>query len=105
MKYIFIVLSFFILFACAQDSPNIQQIGNLQFFIDNNKNNDVIEIEPGLQYSIIEQGDPSGLTPEINQTISSENKLRRSKEYLKENYREFKSEFSKEIEPIENYFN
>tara|TARA_B100001175_G_scaffold240530_1_gene206873 strand:- start:12908 stop:13360 length:453 start_codon:yes stop_codon:yes gene_type:complete len=71
MKYIFIVLSFFILFACAQDSPNIQQIGNLQFFIDNNKNNDVIEIEPGLQYSIIEQGDPSGLTPEINQTISA----------------------------------
>lgn len=42
---------------------------------------------------------------EINQTINSEDKLRRSKEYLKENYKEFKSEFCKEIEPIENYFN
>ena len=71
MKYIFIVLSFFILFACAQDSPNIQQIGNLQFFIDNNKNNNVIELEPGLQYSIIKQGDPSGPTPEISETITA----------------------------------
>ncbi len=71
MKGILIIFSFFILFACAQDSPNIQQIQNMQFFIDNKENNEIIEVESGLQYSIIEKGDPNGSTPELNQTISA----------------------------------
>ena len=36
-----LLLSFFILFACAQDSPNIKQIENMQFFIDNKENKEV----------------------------------------------------------------
>ena len=71
MKKILLLSSFFIIFGCVQDSPNIQQIENLQFFIDNKKNDQVIEIEPGLQYLVIDSGDPMGDSPMLNQTISA----------------------------------
>ena len=71
MKNLLTFLSLFILFSCVQDSPNVQQIGNMQFFIDNKKNVEVVEIEPGLQYSVINQGDVSGPNPELNQTITA----------------------------------
>ena len=35
------------------------------------ENNEIIEIEPGLQYYIVKKGDPTGLTPELSQTISA----------------------------------
>jgi len=71
MKKLLIIFSFFIIFGCVQDSPNIQQIENLQFFIDNQKNDQVIEIEPGLQYLVIDSGDPMSDPPTLNQTISA----------------------------------
>ena len=71
MKIFIAVLSFFVLFTCAQDGPNIKQIENMQFFIDNKKNNEIIEIETGLQYYVVENGDPSGSTPDLNDTISA----------------------------------
>ena len=71
MKKILILFSFFIIFGCVEDSPTIQQIENLQFFIDNKKNDRVIEIEPGLQYLVIDSGDPMGDLPMLNQTISA----------------------------------
>jgi FKBP-type peptidyl-prolyl cis-trans isomerase len=71
MKNLLTLFSLFILFSCVQDSPNIQQIGNMQFFIDNKKNVEVVEIEPGLQYSVITQGDLSGSNPELNQIITA----------------------------------
>ena len=71
MRAVVIIFSFLILVSCSQDSPNIQQIENLQFFIDNKKNDQVIEIEPGLQYLVIESGDSKSATPELTQTISA----------------------------------
>ena len=71
MRAIVIIFSFLILVSCSQDSPNIQQIENLQFFIDNKKNDQVVEIEPGLQYLVIDSGDSKGATPELTQTISA----------------------------------
>jgi len=71
MKKLLILFSFFIISGCVQDSPNIQQIENLQFFIDNQKNDQVIEIEPGLQYLVIDSGDPMSDPPALNQTISA----------------------------------
>ena len=71
MRAVVIIFSFLILVSCSQDSPNIQQIGNLQFFIDNKKNDQVVEIEPGLQYLVIESGDSKSATPELTQTISA----------------------------------
>tara|TARA_B100000073_G_scaffold139913_1_gene115141 strand:+ start:338 stop:790 length:453 start_codon:yes stop_codon:yes gene_type:complete len=71
MRTFVIIFSFLILVSCSQDSPNIQQIENLQFFIDNKKNDQVVEIEPGLQYLVIDSGDPDSETPELTQTISA----------------------------------
>ena len=71
MKKLLILFSFFIISGCVQDSPNIQQIENLQFFIDNQKNDQVIEIEPGLQYLVIDSGDPMSDPPKLNQTITA----------------------------------
>ena len=71
MKKLLLFYSFFIIFGCVQDSPNIQQIENLQFFIDNKKNDQVIEIEPGLQYLVVNSGDPISEPPLLNQTISA----------------------------------
>ena len=71
MKYLITVISLSILFSCVQDSPNIQQIENLQFFIDNKENPDVIEVERGLQYSVIKSGNPSGVQPSLDQVISA----------------------------------
>tara|TARA_B100001540_G_scaffold22494_1_gene18454 strand:- start:55 stop:507 length:453 start_codon:yes stop_codon:yes gene_type:complete len=71
MRAFVIIFSFLILVSCSQDSPNIQQIENLQFFIDNKKNDQVVEIEPGLQYLVIDSGDPDSETPELTQTISA----------------------------------
>jgi|TARA_B000000437_G_scaffold53438_1_gene37948 FKBP-type peptidyl-prolyl cis-trans isomerase FklB len=71
MRAFVIIFSFLILVSCSQDSPNIQQIENLQFFIDNKKNDQVVEIEPGLQYLVIDSGDLDSETPELTQTISA----------------------------------
>ena len=38
MRAVVIIFSFLILVSCSQDSPNILQIENLHFFIDNKKN-------------------------------------------------------------------
>ena len=71
MRAVVIIFSFLILVSCSHDSPNIQQIENLQFFIDNKKNDQVVEIEPGLQYLVIDSGDSKSVTPELTQTISA----------------------------------
>ena len=71
MRAVVIIFSFLILVSCSQDSPNIKQIENLQFFIDNKKNDQVVEIEPGLQYLVIDSGDPESETPKLTQTISA----------------------------------
>ena len=55
MKNFLILSILFAIYGCNQDSPNIQQIENMQFFIDNKKNDQVIELEPGLQYMIIDE--------------------------------------------------
>ena len=52
----------------------------MQFFIDNKKNVEVVEIEPGLQYSVINQGNASGPNPELNQIIAAADKLKKSKQ-------------------------
>ena len=71
MRAVVIIFSFLILVSCSQDSPNIKQIENLQFFIDNKKNDQIVEVEPGLQYMIINEGDAIGQSPKLNQTISA----------------------------------
>ena len=71
MKKLLIICILFSVCGCSQDGPNIKQIENMQFFIDNKNNEQVVEIEPGLQYMIIDEGDPKGESPKLNQTISA----------------------------------
>ncbi len=57
--------------ACVQDSPNIKQIENMQFFIDNKTDINVIEVEEGLQYLVMQSGDPEGKNPALDQVITA----------------------------------
>ena len=52
-KY-FLVPILFVLFGCVQDSPNVQQISNMKFFIENQSYDGINIIEPGLQYAVLE---------------------------------------------------
>ena len=56
---------------CVQDSPNIKQIENMQFFIDNKTDNNVIEVEEGLQYLVMQSGDQEGKNPKLDQVITA----------------------------------
>ena len=69
MKYLISAISLIMLSACVQDSPNIKQIENMQFFIDNKTDINVIEVEEGLQYLVMQSGDPEGKNPKLDQEI------------------------------------
>ena len=71
MKYLISAISLIMLSACVQDSPNIKQIENMQFFIDNKTDINVIEVEEGLQYLVMQSGDPEGKNPKLDQVITA----------------------------------
>lgn len=71
MKYLFSAISLIMLSACVQDSPNIKQIENMQFFIDNKTDINVIEVEEGLQYLVMQSGDLEGKNPKLDQVITA----------------------------------
>lgn len=71
MKYLISAISLIMLTACVQDSPNIKQIENMQFFIDNKTDINVIEVEDGLQYLVIQSGDQEGKNPKLDQVITA----------------------------------
>ncbi|MDC1470634.1 FKBP-type peptidyl-prolyl cis-trans isomerase [Gammaproteobacteria bacterium] len=68
-----LVQAFLLLFivACNQDSPNIKQISNMQYFIDNEIREGIYSVEPGLQYSIIQSGDQSSESPLLQDIITA----------------------------------
>ena len=69
-KLVQVFLLLFIV-ACNQDSPNIKQISNMQYFIDNEIREGIYSVEPGLQYSIIQSGDQSSESPLLHDTITA----------------------------------
>lgn len=71
MKYLISAISLIMLTACVQDSPNIKQIENMQFFIDNKTDINVIEVEEGLQYLVMQSGDQEGKNPKLDQVITA----------------------------------
>ena len=71
MKYFISAISLIMLSACVQDSPNIKQIENMQFFIDNKTDINVIEVEEGLQYLVMQSGDPESKNPKLDQVITA----------------------------------
>ena len=71
MKYLISAISLIMLTACVQDSPNNKQIENMQFFIDNKTDINVIEVEDGLQYLVIQSGNQEGKNPKLDQVITA----------------------------------
>mgnify|MGYP001325160744 FL=1 len=69
-KTVQIFLLLFIV-ACNQDSPNIKQISNMQYFIDNEIREGIYSVEPGLQYLIIQSGDGNSDSPLLEDTITA----------------------------------
>ena len=60
-----------ILVGCNQDSPNVTQIGNMQYFIENAAQDGINQVESGLQYSIISSGDETSQSPDLNDVITA----------------------------------
>jgi FKBP-type peptidyl-prolyl cis-trans isomerase len=60
-----------ILVGCNQDSPNVKQIGNMQYFIENAAQDGINQVESGLQYSIINSGDETSQSPDLNDVITA----------------------------------
>lgn len=71
MKYLISAILLIMLTACVQDSPNIKQIENMQFFIDNKTDINVIEVEEGLQYLVMQSGDQEGKNPTLDEVITA----------------------------------
>jgi FKBP-type peptidyl-prolyl cis-trans isomerase FklB len=69
-KLVQIFLLLFIV-ACNQDGPNIKQINNKLYFIDNEIREGIYSVEPGLQYSILESGDVNSDSPLLSETITA----------------------------------
>lgn len=57
MKKLLIIPLMLILTGCVQDSPNVKQIANLKFFIENQNIEGINVVEKGLQYAVLQTGD------------------------------------------------
>jgi|TARA_B110000285_G_scaffold232679_1_gene304381 peptidylprolyl isomerase len=73
MSKIYFYLGLFLFIAsCSQESDlqlNLQQ--SETFLLNNLTNNQVILIEEGLQYSIIQSGDTDTISPDLSETITA----------------------------------
>ena len=75
MKNLFLVSTIFtmIISACSQ-APNIEaNLNQAEAFLEKNLlNNDVIEVESGLQYMVLESFEDSSLHPNLSDTITAD---------------------------------
>ena len=74
MKNIFIFLSITILIsACERQSNIAMNLQDSEFFLEQNLlNSEVIEIEPGLQYIILESFQRNAYRPKLSDTITAD---------------------------------
>jgi FKBP-type peptidyl-prolyl cis-trans isomerase len=71
MKKFLIIPIVFFLIGCVQDSPNVKQIENLKFFIENQGNEGIYVVEKGLHYAVLQAGDQNSKSPELSDTITA----------------------------------
>lgn len=71
MKKLLIIPIVFFLNGCVQDSPNVKQIENLKFFIENQGNEGINVVEKGLHYAVLQAGDQNSKSPELSDTITA----------------------------------
>jgi FKBP-type peptidyl-prolyl cis-trans isomerase len=71
MKRFFILISFMTLVGCVQDSPDVKQIANLKFFIENQSQEGINVIEKGLHYAVLNSGNINSKSPMLSDTITA----------------------------------
>ena len=64
-------MSLLVLVSCVQDSPNVKQIANLKFFIQNQEQEGINVVEKGLHYAVLNYGDMNSKSPELSDTITA----------------------------------
>ena len=70
-RFFTLVISIIVLTGCVQDSPNIKQIANMKFFIENQAQEGINVIEKGLHYAVLNSGDINSKSPELSDTITA----------------------------------
>lgn len=71
MKKFLTLMSLLVLVGCVQDSPNVKQIANLKFFIENQEQEGINVVEKGLHYAVLNYGDMNSKSPELSDTITA----------------------------------
>lgn len=71
MKRFLTLMSLLVLVGCVQDSPNVKQIANLKFFIENQEQEGINVVEKGLHYAVLNYGDMNSKSPEPSDTITA----------------------------------
>ena len=70
-RFFTLVISLIVLTGCIQDSPNVKQIANMKFFIENQAQEGINVIEKGLHYAVLNSGDINSKSPELSDTITA----------------------------------
>jgi FKBP-type peptidyl-prolyl cis-trans isomerase len=71
MKRFLTLLSLLVLVGCVQDSPNVKQIANLKFFIENQEQEGINVVEKGLHYAVLNYGEMNSKSPELSDIITA----------------------------------
>ena len=70
-RFFTLLVSLIVLGGCVQDSPNVKQIANMKFFIENQAQEGINVIEKGLHYAVLNSGDINSKSPELSDTITA----------------------------------
>ena len=70
-RFFTLVISLIVLTGCVQDSPNVKQIANMKFFIENQAQEGTNVIEKGLHYAVLNSGDINSKSPELSDIITA----------------------------------
>ena len=70
-RFFTLVISLIVLTGCVQDSPNVKQIANMKFFIENQAQEGINVIERGLHYAVLNSGDINSKSPELSDIITA----------------------------------
>tara|TARA_E500000075_G_C6945793_1_gene296967 strand:- start:731 stop:1186 length:456 start_codon:yes stop_codon:yes gene_type:complete len=71
MKRFLTLISLLLLVGCVQDGPNVKQIANMKFFIENQEQEGINVVEKGLHYAVLNYGDMNSKSPELSDTITA----------------------------------
>ena len=70
-RFFTLVISLIVLTGCVQDGPNVKQIANMKFFIENQAQEGINIIEKGLHYAVLNSGDINSKSPELSDIITA----------------------------------